>query len=344
VLYCVEVIKLVKVYHNELNKKNHFLQKSIKTSSKKNIRTSSSEDVSKNNYVQEYGSSSDLPKYTVVNHQVQNRTNSNSAQNNYYSENDEHERKLPTKTVERSNINSFKDKFQDVKVPKEDFQKEYPKFNNNPEYEYEEEDQPKYLEDNNQENQINYEENDNPRENELQTEQANNNNISQNSNNLANTSMDLKILTDIIGNLSNSVKEMVRRVDDFKASIETRVSKIEAEVSLIKNRVLIIEEEKNQPLSTNREEHNPTTFSFADDNSAKKEEFRIERNRAMKMADYKSEINNKISANQKLNMGSINRQNLPDDNQKSTKEDTDIFIDRIANRFKETQKLLNEIK
>ena len=337
ILYCVEIIRLVRVYHNELNKKNNFLQKSNKSGSNKQnqIKSLSNDFSQKNGVILEYGNN--LPKYTVINHQAN--------QNNFFSENEiECERNVPKKLVEK-NISLQKDKKNEI-YPKQD-QKIVINENNNSSSEYEKqnneqvEEQGNYLEDYDNENENNYEDFvKNPhgnRDNEYQNEQLNNYNMTDNSN-PGNNSIDMKVLTEIISNLSNSVKEMVRRVDDFKVNIETRVSKIEAEFSLVKNRITILEEEKNLTLQTLKEEQYPTTFSFADDNINKKEEFKMEKKKALNninnQNEYSKSFNKSVNSTIKNNSAESSKVN----------EETDLFIDRIASRFKETQRLLNEIK
>jgi len=313
ILYCVEVIRLVRVYHTELNKKNNSLQKLSKMSSKKQIKPISNDNYNKTN-------------------QTQNRNNEFSMEND-----DEYERKVPSKVTDK--YPSLKEKYFES-YNREDqniLYKDSPQ-----EKEYEED--PYYNEENeNDEKQNNYErfieyEKAN-KVNEIQNDNEKNINLTQHSN-PENTSMDLKVLTEIIGNLSNSVKEMVRRVDDFKENIESRVNKIEAEVSLIKNRITLIEEEKNHHLTTGREEPNPTTFSFADEGSALKEEQRKEKNRILLLNNANEYSKNQINYRQTPNYA---KNTIPEENTK-IKEETDIFIDRIASRFKETQRLLNEIK
>ncbi len=333
ILYCVEVIRLVRVYHTELNKKNNSLQKLSKMSSKKQIKPISNDNYNKTNNTGDYNNN--LPKYTVVNHQTQNRNNEFSMEND-----DEYERKVPSKVTDK--YPSLKEKYFES-YNREDHNIIYK--DNPQEKEYEED--PYYNEDNenyeNDDKQNNYERlidyQNTHKVNEIQNENDKNNNLTQHSN-PENTSMDLKVLTEIIGNLSNSVKEMVRRVDDFKENIETRVNKIEAEVSLIKNRITLLEEEKNHHLTTGREEPNPTTFSFADEGSALKEDQRKEKNRILLLNNANEYNKNQINNRQTVNYG---KNSIPEESTK-IKEETDIFIDRIASRFKETQRLLNEIK
>ena len=333
ILYCVEIIRLVKVYHTELNKKNNFLQKTSKTNYKKHIKSMSNDNNQKANITSDFNSNN-LPKYTVVNHQLQNRENDFPIEND-----DEYERKLPNKVIDK--YPSLREKYfesynrEDQNLMSKDSLNEK---------EYEEEEEPYYNEENDNDDKqndyqklIEYEKAN--KVNEIQNENEKNINLTHQSNQ-ENSSMDLKVFTEIISNLSNSVKEMVRRVDDFKGNIESRVNKIEAEVSLIKNRLTLLEEERNHHLTTGREEPNPTTFSFADENLVIREENRKDKNRTLHINNTNEYIKNQT--NSKPPSG-YSKNPLQEENTK-IKEETDIFIDRIASRFKETQRLLNEIK
>ena len=201
----------------------------------------------------------------------------------------------------------------------------------------------------------------------------------KNRNNSNNNLIELSSFIEIINSLADSVKDMTGKVDNFKINMENRVEKLEAELTLIKNRLSLLENKNSynsqihvpnynrnvfkdvhESNLNNTHEENEHIFSFADDANSN-----VLQNQLVNRLEtiYEDEKKNSKDKNKifiesnKNNTNTIsNRVNIKDQNSYNTYsnklpnkimhdiEDTDTIIQRIANRFKETQKLLNEFK
>jgi hypothetical protein len=74
---------------------------------------------------------------------------------------------------------------------------------------------------------------------------------------------DFSQIVEIINSLSNSVKDMTSRIESFKTNIENRVEKVEAEVILLKNKLNLIESNLNANiLNNNSEKINDKNFNI----------------------------------------------------------------------------------
>lgn len=221
-------------------------------------------------------------------------------------------------------------------------------------------------------------------------------------------SQNFSSVIEIINSLASSIRDMTIKIDTFKNSIEDRVSKLEAEISLVKNKVHIIESNCSNKTAENKSiqnitnngnkismsisesysnsnmlnqssiENNEHIFSFADDqlnvvNTLHNQELfnKVEHNHnnhkysTLSAPQNRSTINqigtsnfSSTNHNQQIPRMQNNSQQSFQNNQVSPQpfmnkistkiltdiEDTDSIIQKVANRFKETQKLLNEFK
>lgn len=145
--------------------------------------------------------------------------------------------------------------------------------------------------------------------------------------------MEFSSLVNIINALADSVKQMTTKVDEFKTSVETRVSKLEGEVSLIKNKLILMENKTKANLTESLNSNDEHIFSFA-------------------MEDKKTETMRQHDINdhsQHSKYNTYKERKFKNVNEATNKIlnnviDTDSIIERVEKRFRETQKLLNELK
>jgi hypothetical protein len=139
---------------------------------------------------------------------------------------------------------------------------------------------------------------------------------------------DFSQVIEIINNLAGSVKDMTNKVESFKNNMESRVSKLEADMTLLKNRMNMMENMKSKSsyeknLMNTSEEH---LFSFAVETEKKEE----------KEENFKQE-NSIINHSKKPPYTSYQNSKVLNEI-----EDADSIIERVTNRFRETQRLLND--
>ena len=94
-------------------------------------------------------------------------------------------------------------------------------------------------------------------------ESSMNNNSINNQNNSNNNSIDFNSVVKIITSLSESVSQMVNKIEKFKINIEDRLSKVEAEIVLIKNKQNYLESKIN---SNDNSNNNSTSAHISNNN------------------------------------------------------------------------------
>ena len=119
-----------------------------------------------------------------------------------------------------------------------------------------------------------------------------NNNINNISNNSNNNSIDFNSIVKIITSLSESVSQMVNKIEKFKSNIDDRLNKVEAEIVLIKNKQNYLESKINTNKSI---ENNSMNNSF-------------ELNHNKNINKKTNELNNNIN----INMNENNKYNIND--------------------------------
>ena len=130
---------------------------------------------------------------------------------------------------------------------------------------------------------------------------SNNGNL-QNSNN---NSMDFNSIVKIITSLSESVSQMVNKIEKFKTNIEDRLNKVEAEIVLIKNKQNYIESKLNNDNTSNDSNNLNRNYN----NSINRNNYSNENQK------NSTEINNNYKMNDiNINRKENNNNNKMDDN------------------------------
>ena len=131
-------------------------------------------------------------------------------------------------------------------------------------------------------------------------------------------------LYSFISGLSNQVNNLSKSFQNFQISIDNRISKIENELSSIKNST----EKKS---TVNNHIDNGYVFSFANDQE-------INENESNNLTN-KSSFDSSFPKNERKFPITLKMEN-----REIHTKNADELIDRVSNKFKETQKLLSEMK
>lgn len=406
IIFCLEVIKIVKQQHNNLVKKTYSVSTrttidynndnastnvnfNVKNTNRNNVKVIN--HLKKNEGSQRYEDAISSPKFND-----EEEISYSANQNNKYNFNKEIIKEEEKNKNRTKNANMRKEyemyNLEDEQLDSDDYNDNYLNVNEDEKSvnlnEKISHPNSYYIDDIKDEKLL---DNKIKKESEINVVKANKKNQKSLSNQDRN--LDFTAVVEIINSLANSVKDMTGRIDSFKSNIESRVGRIEADVSLIKNRLTMLEtqmtkgnqnkQSQNGQVtvneSSNFHDNNDHIFSFADEhphntqaniinenvkmskideaknstisNSPSISHPTIEKNKfeTLDQLKIKSQSFKNANSNSPLNSYSNNNKHnfinkIPSKILKNEIEDTDMLIQKVANRFKETQKLLNEFK
>lgn len=360
VIFCLEVIRLVKLEHNSQVKKAYSVNvKNInvvkRNKSNDSFRSNKSTDRAKDDFVNynNYNTNSNHNKIRIINHQNESETfeepeikspkfrddekvdyiNNNNNKNNHktnYKFNENFVKNFNTEKTNKNTNESFRIDNEQNESETENFVITTNQFQNEPK-------KPIFIPKLNRNKQQveKYDSLGDPRINESGAKSHSN---------------DFSAIIGMINGLAGSIKEMTSKIDNFKITIEERVNRMEAEISLIKNKVNILESAKkktgvnNSEANLNLSENNEHIFSFADDQPINKET-QHEENKAipysnmLNVQNIQQQFSTSNNSHNKFKERALNSGSKYSKMNNEIKE-TDSIIERAARQFKVAQNLL----